>query len=553
MKTTLLLTALLAALFLPPREACAQEGVVTYAYRINGHAARQGQPLHMSIRDGLVQWRGGGNGHSYLDYRQHLLLRSVVDNGVTYTLSIPFDSLPRASLTGERDTLLGIPCRKANLVVRSNHIEVWYAEGLGLRGSPSPEIAPYLGLVLRLVRNGNFEIYATQVDSSAVPDSLWESPLRGRPVDEADYQAILIGQRYTTVPVFTRQQIHFGDSLPNPPGRQAGQVYRYAGGTVVLKKIRLPEGFHGSLFAALTQYSNGDAYDRTGCVFALPAGDSLSLLDAMEGGLDRVPVFRGRDGARYQGMVAVPGYSPPLELMRFFTPFGVGAYNGRVKIRGYPWADSARFVQDISDLLPLLSGEVWIGVYIGNYDRQGHTVSLSLRCYPGGGDSARRWARPLFNTVNILEMAGQNYGRLFGSDSLRVRVFIPDSVEHLRLRYISTGHGGWGGGDEFTPRENTLLADGKKIFAFTPWRSDCGSYRLLNPSSGNFGNGLSSSDYSRSGWCPGTSTNPWYIPLDLAPGWHTLTVAIPQGPPEGSSFSFWNVSGCLVGTIKPRP
>src|SRR5699024_6216371 len=125
------------------------------------------------------------------------------------------------------------------------------------------------------------------------------------------------------------------------------------------------------------------------------------------------------------------------------------------------------------------------------------------------------------------------------------------SVKDLRLRYLSTGHGGWDGGDEFNPKQNTIFIDGKKVYAYTPWRTDCATYRLENPSSGNFSNGLSSSDYSRSGWCPGTTTNPVFIPLPyLTPGWHTITIAIPQGKPEGNSFSFWNVSGVLLGEVK---
>jgi hypothetical protein len=121
-------------------------------------------------------------------------------------------------------------------------------------------------------------------------------------------------------------------------------------------------------------------------------------------------------------------------------------------------------------------------------------------------------------------------------------------VKNLRLRYITTGHGGWGGGDEFNPKENTILLDNQRIYSFTPWREDCGRYREWNPVSGNFLNGLSSSDLSRSGWCPGTATQPTYIFLDnLEPGRHTIKVAIPQGQAEGGSFSSWSVSGVLIG------
>ena len=208
----------------------------------------------------------------------------------------------------------------------------------------------------------------------------------------------------------------------------------------------------------------------------------------------------------------------------------------------------------ITDLAPRLQGEVWIGVYIGNYDKGGHTASLSFKYYPGYGDGSttenKKWVMPVFNSTNLMEMAGQEYATLFGQDSLTVTVNIPEGVKNLKLRYITTGHGGWGGGDEFNPKLNEIFADGKRVYHFFPWREDCATYRLLNPASGNFGNGLSSSDLSRSNWCPGTLTLPVDIPLELTPGKHTLQVAIPLGKPEGGSFSFWNVSGVLIGDME---
>jgi hypothetical protein len=370
-------------------------------------------------------------------------------------------------------------------------------------------------------------------------------------VDEATFQARLIRSRYTSVSVFTDQQINFGDSTTGSSAGLFDRTYRFSGGTVVLKRIHLPEHFTGQVFATLTQRSRGDAYDRTGCVFVVPTGSDTTFLDGLRQGVKALPVFRDHEGQAYQGIVRTKGYVPPVELLRFFTHFGVGAYNSRSRITGYHWADSVTYTQEVTDMLPLLQKDAWVGVYIGNYDRKGHTVSLRLNYYPAGDDpdtTGRRWVMPLFNTLNLMEMSGQNYGRLFGNDSLSVRFYLPAGVSQLRLRYISTGHGGWDGGDEFNPRVNTLLMDGTTIFSFIPWRTDCATYRLENPSSGNFSNGLSSSDYSRSGWCPGSSTDPVYIPLPaLKPGWHTLTVAIPQGKPAGTSFSFWNVSGCLTG------
>jgi hypothetical protein len=198
----------------------------------------------------------------------------------------------------------------------------------------------------------------------------------------------------------------------------------------------------------------------------------------------------------------------------------------------------------------LSNKEVWIGMNIGNYDNGGHKASLNISIHPEEENKPKNtWLLPLFNTNNVMEMAGQQYATMFNTEKgLEVTFDVPEGFKNFKLRYITTGHGGWENGDEFVPKKNTILIDEKEVFAFTPWRTDCGSYRLSNPASGNFSDGLSSSDLSRSNWCPGTVTNPIYIDLgNLSPGKHTIQIKIPQGKPEGSSFSSWNVSGCLIG------
>jgi hypothetical protein len=140
---------------------------------------------------------------------------------------------------------------------------------------------------------------------------------------------------------------------------------------------------------------------------------------------------------------------------------------------------------------------------------------------------------------------------MFKNDTLRVNFELPESIHDLKLLYTTTGHGGWGNGDEFNPRLNRILIDGQEVFKVVPWRTDCATYRLFNPASGNFGNGMSSSDYSRSNWCPATLTPPFQIPLPhLIPGKHVIEVIIEQGNDEGSSFNHWSVSGIINGNIK---
>ncbi len=316
-----------------------------------------------------------------------------------------------------------------------------------------------------------------------------------------------------------------------------------------MKRITLPESWRkgGQVFAKLACWSNGDAYDRTGSFFTLPAThDKKSMLDALQNGLDQLPIFTDYEGSGYQGITSTSNYDSPIEIMRFFTSFGVGHFNKLREINNYPWKHEAFYKQDVTSVMPNDQDEIWVGVFIGNYDQGGHKVSLELNFYPSFGDreEPKHYIQPLFFTVNIMEMLGQNYGRLFRNDSLTLEFEVPENVENLQLLYTSTGHGGWGGGDEFNPKLNEIFIDGEPFYKVVPWRTDCATYRLYNPASGNAGNG----NLSRSNWCPATLTPPYVIPLtNLSPGKHSLKVAIDQGADEGNSFSHWSISGILGG------
>ncbi|SMC90296.1 PNGase F N-terminal domain-containing protein [Pedobacter africanus] len=548
------------ALFLSPSalfsqiNTAATEAVVTYGFRNNGKESNSEQKMFVKGNQVRLAAPGYQSEMQYLQMAQKASYQVQNSNGSFYTLKKNFNEYAKAELLSGIDTILGIPCKRAKVFIRSNTIEIWYTNSLKIKGTPAISVAPGIGLVLKTIRNGNAETFAKHIDYRPVTkeELAWPSSW-GTILDEAAYQRQVIENRYTKLTIFNDEQISFGNSIENPKGVQTNVTYRFSGGTVILKKVRLPQTKAGQqLFVELVQRSNGDAYDRTGSVFMVPADKSISYLNALQNGIKVLPIYTGRNGKKYQGVTATDDYLPPLELMRFFTSFGVGHFNAQAKIKGYNWADSVVYKQDITALLPALQQEVWIGVFIGNYDKGGHKASLYFKYYPGyEGDKQqkeKKWLMPIFNTTNLMEMSGQEYGTMFDQDSLHVTFDIPEGVKNLKLRYLTTGHGGWGGGDEFVPKQNEIFVDGKRVYHFIPWREDCATYRFLNPASGNFGNGLSSSDLSRSNWCPGTITLPVEIPLpNLKPGKHTLQVAIPLGKPEGGSFSAWNVSGTLIG------
>ncbi len=448
-------------------------------------------------------------------------------------------------LTNETKKILGYNCKKAVTKINSNTIEVWYTNDMKLKGGPSV-LGQNLGLVLEVERNKNSLITASSIKK--IRNTGIENILKGniQTTDQLGYKDLLWKSRFTTLNVFENETINFSDA-----SKSDAQIKRYANGTIILKKIQFPAITEGeNIFVELKQQSNGDAYDRTGTVFFIPQDKEKSFFDGLEKGVKTLPLYENGNGKQYYGITATGNYSPAMEMMRFFTAFGIQKFN-HIQLKGKDWQTISPYRQDITELKPTLSGkELWVGTFIGNYDKGGHKVSLDITIHKSDQTIHRNnTAIPLFNTLNIMEMAGQDYSTMFNQDKgLLVSFTLDKDLKNAQLRYTTTGHGGWENGDEFVPKKNTIFVNGKEVFQFTPWRQDCGSYRLYNPASGNFPNGLSSSDYSRANWCPGMVTTPTYIDLgDLPAGEYIFQVKIPQGKPEGGSFSSWNVSGVLIG------
>jgi hypothetical protein len=496
---------------------------------------------------------------NYIDFvREKTYQVARFSDGKLINTTMAFSEYPVFTETNETSVILGYNCKHLKTSLRSNSIDIWYTTELGVKGTPSMAYGIPDGLVLKVVRNGNYEIVATEINPLKQKDSMPIIPAEmGESLDLPLYKYRITENLITTVNVFTNEQISFGNELKNPTDTASEKTFEYSEGTVILKKVKLPiVPDDTQLFVELYQHSNGDAYDRTGSVFMIPQDKERSFLDGLKNGLNSLPSFQAKNGKSYQGVVATENFSPLVEVMRFFTPFGIGQFNNKVQVYGQHWEDSTFYKQEVTELLPLLQGERWIGVFIGNYDKGGHRISLKLKYYPGSIEVSEKptkkyWTMPLFNTVNVMEMTGQEYGTMFENDSLRVNVTIPEGVKNIRMRYISTGHGGWDGGDEYNQKMNNILLDGKVLFQFTPWRCDCATYRRFNPASGNFWNGITSSDGSRSGWCPGTATNPVFFPIpDFLSGKHQISVAIPIGKNEGGSFSAWNISGILIGEFE---
>ncbi len=528
---------------------------ITYNFYSNGSPAGT-PPLVLIAMHDIASYTNAAGEDFYLDYHSNTSYQCMLlKNGKRIVNKQSLDSFPQPELLNDTMTILGYLCKKAHVVIRSNQIDIWYTTQAGLRGTPSLNIGPSLGLVLKIIRNGNFEISAEKIEPGDINISF--DPANAEFVDLPLYRDLVTRQNYTTLSIFQNEKINYGDTIANLFTNGTGITYRFSEGTVVLKKVKLPDNMgKNTVVAELTERSGGDAYDRTGSCFIIPANTadtSLTFIDAFINGIKTLPVYPSKDSKTYNGFTLTDKYTPPIELIRFITPFGIGSYNSQVQVYGVKWEDSVTYKQDVTNLLPALQGEVWFGVFIGCYDKGGHNISLSLKYFPDEVPQepaavSNDWIQPIVFTTNIMEASHQEYGTIFGSNTLNVTVDIPEGIKSLTLRYISTGHGGWENGDEFNKKLNEIFSDGKLVYSYIPWRDDCGMYRKYNPASGNFPNGMSSSDFSRSGWCPGSTSIPVDIPITgLKPGKHTFSVYIPMGKPEGSSQSAWNVSAVLIG------
>ena len=559
MKRTLLVLALFAFM-----SASAQQRLVYQSYMLGSDSGdttfrevlrykNQLQIHDLQDFDGELI-KGLSTDFTFVDYDADSAYYQVnYDDGESYFYSYPLKTNDIEFEEVGLEKIKGYLCKKYKTSINSNTIEVWMTENLGFDASPVTSRGYLKGVMVRQAINGNriMELKSVKkykkLNRTLIPEKLGIRKT-GKELNKINKEKLIIRTK-----IFDDEQIHFAKIEKFKGEIPFDTVLHFSWGTIVLKRVNLPVlPEHYQIFAELHQRSNGDAYDRTGSVFVIPMDRKLSLSNALIDSIEVIPYQLDKNGNKYQGIRLTDDYMPVVELMRFFTPFGVKHFNDRVQLDGLEWADEAYYKMEVSELSDRLSGVVLIGAFIGNYDGGGHKVSLDLVAYPQDydGDVSKnsRWSLPLFNTCNVMEMSGQNYGRLFQTDSLTVEFDIPEGIDNLRLRYITTGHGGWDGGDEFNPKENTIIIDVDKVFKYTPWRCDCATYRELNPVSGNFWNGVSSSDLSRSGWCPGTATNPVYFDLsDLKPGHHTITVAIPQGADEGGSFSHWMVSGVLLG------
>ncbi|MBO3098743.1 PNGase F N-terminal domain-containing protein [Gelidibacter pelagius] len=370
-------------------------------------------------------------------------------------------------------------------------------------------------------------------------------------------------QNPSTYKVFDKQPLNFtGDK-----GTDAEAV-SLMDGRLVYKKVTVPTFANGTdVKIKLTVRSAGDRWDKSGSCFVVTDPEKLSIISIAEKD-EKFPSDSYVDD-KYAGFVTGKNYNPVVELMRFMTPFGVGYYSdNKVKYRRPvyipSWEKQVVWEHDITDLESLVTGTFYVGVWIDTWTAEGYDFDMELTY------SDRKQQKvsvlPIVNTIPYV--GGQQIPDNFANKDLEQTIQLKKDAKNVKLHYITTGHGGHSGGDEFIKIKNSVYFDGKLVLDTIPWREDCASFRRFNPTSGvwikkdsasyispetrkyeikEIEERIASSDLSRSNWCPGSFVEPMMVDLgNLKAGDHNIRIKIPATPVDGDKLNHWLVSAYLT-------
>lgn len=353
------------------------------------------------------------------------------------------------------------------------------------------------------------------------------------------------------------------------------EIIKINSGRIILRKIKFPKySKEVNISVTAEVVSAGDPWDKTGSLFLIPASSKINFLT--ESDKFKQLYADNNDEDFFPGITPFKGYEPAVEILRFMTPFGVGFYShDSVIMKRKPvyipkWEEKVVWEEDITQLAGELEGEVWIGAFIDVWTPEGYKFSAKLNFEESKAKVHPKTKTKVIPLLNTTCYTGPErlYDK-FSCGDIEYTFSIPRGYKSAKLYYITTGHGGHSGGDEFVEKENIVSLNGEVLYQGIPWRDDCASFRRFNPHSGvwtekrtarvgNLKTGdtkeieikefIASSDYSRSNWCPGSKVSPFILYINrLIPGDNTLKISIPEAQPaKGDELNHWNVSAYIV-------
>jgi hypothetical protein len=295
----------------------------------------------------------------------------------------------------------------------------------------------------------------------------------------------------------------------------------------------LQEGPDTSVAGAVTTLDNGRVIVRTTQIACPTSGATRVLARVVTRPVpkDEVSVHDPWDRAG-NARLSLPG-KPDIELVKFVTAYG-GVTEHEV---------------DVTHLAPLLQGTCTFKGFVDTWVSPAWTMDLSLT-FEWDVSETRTMTRPTW--VEPLFYEESATAESLGEDGFAIDVDVPERIGRVVLHYLASGHCTDGTDeDEFVSKDNVISVDGVAVERYKPWRADCRDFRAVNPYTRRWSDGVWSSDYDRSGWCPGDSVPPLSLDLTdhLTPGRHVVGFNVERVRPEGEDghLGYWRMSGYLVG------
>jgi hypothetical protein len=223
------------------------------------------------------------------------------------------------------------------------------------------------------------------------------------------------------------------------------------------------------------------------------------------------------------GVVTGPGTddSPAtvIELTRFMTPYGVGG----------------RWSLDVTDMRPLLTGDVTLAAHIDTWVGPGSDGGAGWQLSSWFDLAPGRPPRKAIAVIPVWSPREVRYGDPVvptAVDAPTVTLELP-AAKAFSLRTFVTGHGQGNEDDcaEFCPRTHTIRVNGAR-HDLAGWRNDCATSGVRGQR-GNYW-------YSRAGWCPGSLVTPWDVDVSGDIPGRTARVAYAVTP---------YVNGCRPGAV----
>jgi hypothetical protein len=302
-----------------------------------------------------------------------------------------------------------------------------------------------------------------------------------------------------TIIVFNQNIIHFTPDQPNK--YDTNNVVAEDNGRIISTRVLLP---HYDKHTKITAYL---------AIHPIPK-DEVSVCDPW----DRAGNIR----------LSIKNH-PDIEIIKFITSYG-----------GF-----SEYAVDVSDLAPLLTDSCTIKGFIDTWLTPGWKIDFRLIFEQDENVNNPDWAAPLMYTNSYTEADP-------GSNGLTTTIDIPENIKRVKLHYFVSGHCTDGtDADEFVSKDNVIYVDDCAVYRYKPWRDDCREFRAVNPYTRRWSDGYWSSDFDRSGWCPGDKVAPLQLDLTdhLTPGKHTVRFAIEKVRPkdENGNYGYWRISSHLSG------